>query len=90
MSETVVELPPELTIGACRALHERLMGVLEEGRVVVLDAGSVERIDSAALQTLAAFVAGAQAGVSWRAPAACVREAAALLGLESMLALDAA
>lgn len=94
MSETVVELPQELTIAACQALHERLVGALDQAQAVVLEAGAVERIDSAALQTLAAFFTSAATvqgvEVSWQAPPGCVREAAAMLGLAPLLALDEA
>jgi anti-anti-sigma regulatory factor len=51
-----LELGPDLGIERAAELKEALAGQFEAGRVVVLDASHVERIHSASLQLLCAFV----------------------------------
>ena len=86
--ETLLVFEPVLDILGARALYGCLSGVLAEGKSVELDAGQVERVDTAALQLLAAFCrAVREAGVSlrWRNASGPLCEAAALLGLSEIL-----
>ena len=74
------------------SLKSALLRLLEEAQPVTLEVAAVQRIDTAALQLLAAFVrdrrtAGRQ--VAWRGRAAALDSAAALLGLSGMLELPA-
>jgi len=85
---TQLVFEPVLDIVGARSLYGCLGGVLAEAKSVELDAGQVERVDTAALQLLAAFCrALREAGVSlqWRSASGPLCEAAATLGLSEIL-----
>lgn len=85
-----IALESELDIAMVRGLYERLQALLEQSGQVVLDAGSVQMIDAAALQTLAAFIQAAGArgiDTQWKDVSAKMHEAASLLGLQGHLRL---
>jgi ABC-type transporter Mla MlaB component len=66
--------------------------MLLEQDEVVLDAGNLQRIDTATVQLLCAFVrdrAKANRKVTWAGESATLRDAARLLGVTEMLALAA-
>jgi ABC-type transporter Mla MlaB component len=72
------------------ALKQALCQHLQTDVAVSIDAGSVERIDTSTMQLLCAFVrdrTARQAKVEWVGASRALREAARLLGVESMLAL---
>ncbi len=50
------ELPAALTIAGASALHDALVRLVEATDIVVLDAAAVEKVDTAGVQLLAAFV----------------------------------
>jgi anti-anti-sigma regulatory factor len=50
-----VNLPAMLTIASSSDLHEALAGIIESTSVVVLEAGGVQKVDTAGLQLLVAF-----------------------------------
>lgn len=84
-----IRLPLEAVLDAskARALHARLNELLNARAPVVLDASRVERIDTAAAQTLYAFCRAARErgiALQWGSPSAALRQAAGLLGLTSM------
>lgn len=83
-------LPAECTLADAAALKKALCALLPRAGTVTLDAAAVERIDTAALQLLAAFVRDRRlAGrvVQWRTVSNALSSAACLLGMDSMLSL---
>ena len=90
--DRVVTCPVSMEIMDAADLRRSLSDVLADGRPVVLDAGEVERVDTASLQVFAAFVRDARARgirVEWRAPSDAMREAVQLLALDDHLGLGA-
>ncbi len=86
-------LQPECTLADAAELKSALCALLAHEATVTLDAASVERIDTAALQLLAAFVRDrrlAGLAVEWRAVSRAMHSAAQLLGMGSMLSLSEA
>lgn len=86
-------LQADCTLAEADSLQAALTGLLEEPRTVTLDAGAVQRIDTAALQLLAAFVRDRRlAGriVGWREAERTLEPAARLLGMSDMLGLAGA
>lgn len=89
-SDRVVVLDETMGIADARSLYERLMSC--GGETVALDGARVEMIDTAVLQTLAAFVQEVSkrgGAVQWNGVSETVYEAAALLDLSDALALQA-
>lgn len=90
VSMGTIALGDSLTIEQVGALYADLTGRLGEMHLV-LDAGSLTRIDTAGLQLLTAFVRAAEgrgARVEWRAPQPALRECARRIGLEGALRLS--
>ena len=88
---TTLALPAECLIGNAASLRESLLNVAANGEVT-LDAGAVQRIDTACLQILAAFVRerhAAQHPVAWSEVPDSFTDRARLLDLEVLLALAA-
>lgn len=84
-------LPPECTIASASALKEQLGGAIGHPQVT-LDIGSLQRIDTAAMQLLACFVRERADGgheIEWQGSAPVLGTAARLLGLTSLLKLPA-
>jgi ABC-type transporter Mla MlaB component len=74
-------------------LQLSLCGYLETPQCVVLDVANIERIDTAALQLLCAFVRDRNARgfkVQWQGSSAALQEAADLLALRPLLCLPEA
>lgn len=83
-------LDAELGIRTVTELHRQLLALRDEARVVAVDGRAVQRVDTAALQALVAFVRARQAaglGVRWDAVSDRVRRVAGDLGLGAALAL---
>jgi len=83
-------LTAECTVAEAEALKSQLARRLDESQPVIVDVSALQRIDTAGLQLLAAFVRErrtAGRGVQWRGRAAALDAAAALLGLHDMLEL---
>ena len=94
----VDDAPPQIVLAAdlgiehADALKDDLMGALAANQPVVIDGASVERLHSAAIQALCAFVRDRRSAgleVQWGSTSQCLREAAELLGVERMLGLQA-
>lgn len=88
----VVVLNSNCTVKDAAALKQALCAVVGSEAPVTLDVSSVERIDTAAVQLLCAFVKQRMAdarGVAWSAVPATLKEAAELLGVRHMLMLPA-
>ena len=87
---TVIRCDACLDIAEVGELYARLREALEAHRPIVLEAAQVERIDTAALQTLCAFFQEALARdvvVQWQQPSVAVQTAARRLNLSACLAL---
>jgi anti-anti-sigma regulatory factor len=85
-------LPADCRLAAGPGLRAALLEALALP-ASALDAGAVERVDTAALQLLAAFRRDAAArghDTRWLGASAALHEAAGLLGLERILDLPAA
>ena len=88
-----VTLSANCSIKEVALLREQLSAVLDDAAPVVIDAGAVERIDTATLQLLFAFVRDRLASdreVSWQKVSPAVTDAARLLGVRDLLCLPAA
>ncbi len=75
------------------ALKSALCALLSEDGTVTLEGAAVERIDTAALQLLAAFVRDrrlAGAALRWQSVSPAMHSAARTLGMDTMLALNEA
>jgi ABC-type transporter Mla MlaB component len=80
------------TIRTATTIHAELVAHLDESGTVKIDGGAVERIDTAILQLLAAYVRDVLADgrtVEWVACSSALRRAARALGLELALELPA-
>ncbi len=76
-----------LSVNNARALHARLGQVLASPVSLVLDAGQVEQVDTAAMQVLAGFCRHLrEQGVPmrWRAMSPAILQAGHLLGLDAL------
>jgi len=85
-------LAAECTVAEAESLKTGLTRLVEEVTPVTLDVGALQRIDTAGLQLLAAFVRDRRAAaraVEWRGRAPALDAAADLLGLRGMLELPA-
>src|SRR5690348_9706517 len=86
----VFALAAECTISDIAPLRAGLASVLEHPSPLTLDIEAVQRIDTAAMQLVAAFVLERESQgrqVQWRGSAPVFGSAARLLGLASMLHL---
>ena len=94
-----VEKPPatlalagECMISEAGSLKQKLAALLDEPLPVTLDITALQRIDTAGLQVITAFVrerAGHGRLVEWQGAAPALASAAQLLGLTSLLRLPA-
>lgn len=87
----VVRLSPALGIADVAALREQLASTVHDSGEVIIDASDVERLDTAVLQLLSAFMAerrSQDAKLAWHAPSEAFCTGAGLLGLESHLGLS--
>jgi ABC-type transporter Mla MlaB component len=88
-----VALPVECAIASVPELRDRLLKRLTHAGNVQIDASAVQRIDTAALQVLAAFARDRREGslpVEWLGVPGCLTEAATLLDLTDVLGLQGA
>ena len=89
-SEPIVSLFSSSTVKDAAALRDTLLQLIDEPRPVAIDAKSVERIDTAIIQVLCAFISDRAErclAVAWRSPPQPLYEAARLLGVGALLAL---
>jgi ABC-type transporter Mla MlaB component len=83
-------LAPDCTVAEADALKSELAARLQASEPVTVDVSAVQRIDTAGLQLLAAFVRDRRTAgrvVAWRGRAPVLDAAAGLLGLRDMLEL---
>lgn len=83
-ASNTLALAAECTVSDAASLKERLAGLLDEPQPVTLDVTALQRIDTAGLQVLTAFVlerAAHSRPVEWQGTAPVLATAAQLLGL---------
>jgi len=88
---TTIVCDEVLDIAIAADLREALLEALRGGQPVTLDGSAVERADTAALQVLAAFFQDARSRgipVRWHSPSAALLQAATLLGMVDILAME--
>ena len=86
-------LAAECTVADAGTLKTGLAKLLDEAQTVAVDIGAVQRIDTAGLQILTAFVLDRMVqdrDVEWVGQAPALTAAATLLGLNSILKLPTA
>ena len=86
----LLTLTAECTVAEAEALKSQLMRRLDESGPVTVDVSALQRIDTAGLQLLAAFVRDRRTAgrkVEWHGRAAALDAAVGLLGLHDMLEL---
>jgi ABC-type transporter Mla MlaB component len=85
-----VALPAECVIASAADLRNALLSRVTDAGNVQLDASAVQRVDTASLQVLAAFVRDRRADglpLEWLGVPACLTDAANLLDLTNVLGL---
>lgn len=83
-------LATDIGIANVEAVKDDLVAGLTSAEAVILDARDLQRIDTAGIQLLCAFVREAarrQCPVRWVAPSETLRESATLLGVAQTLGL---
>lgn len=89
---STVALASHCTVKDAAALRQALCAVVNSEGTVTLDVSSLERIDTATIQVLCAFIrerVAAARAVQWLGVSSVLREAARLLGVNALLALPA-
>lgn len=87
----VIALASVCSVKDAGALKNSLCGVAGEPACVTLDIGGVERIDTATMQLLCAFVRDRTAralSIAWRGESPALQEAVRLLGVRELLSFD--
>lgn len=89
-AESTIVLAANCAVKDAAALKASLCALAETSGPVTLDSRGLERIDTATVQLLCAFVrdrASRKQGVTWVGESAALREAARLLGVRKLLGL---
>ena len=92
VASTTLTLAVECMVSDAASLKQRLAALIDEPLAVTLDITALQRIDTAGLQLITAFVrarAGHGRTVEWQGSAPVLATAARLLGLTSLLQLPA-
>lgn len=87
-SPIALTLPAALGIGEVAELHAALLGALQSGTGMEIDAAEVEAVDGAGLQLLAGFAKSAgerNMPVVWRKPSPMLSQALDRIGLGALL-----
>lgn len=90
-AEPVVVLAANCSVKDAAALKTSLCAVASESTEVILDVSAVERVDTATMQLLCAFVrerSGRNQRVAWRGESPAVQDAVRLLGVGELLGLE--
>lgn len=91
--EPVIVLAANCSVKDAAALKVSLSAVVKESTAVTLDTSAVERIDTATMQLLCAFVrdrSGRNQPVTWLGASQALQDAARLLGVRALLGFDEA
>jgi ABC-type transporter Mla MlaB component len=89
-AQPTIVLASNCNVKDAAELKQSLCLHLDHATPVVLDVGSIERIDTSTMQLLCAFVrdrSAQQRTIEWLGDSRVVRDAARLLGVEAMLGL---
>jgi ABC-type transporter Mla MlaB component len=85
----VVTLPGNCTVKDAAGLQQTLCKVAQETATVIVDVAALDRIDTATMQLLCAFVrdrAARNQKVAWNGTSRALGEASRLLGVSALLA----
>jgi len=85
----LVALPADCMQADVATLKERLSDLLQSVTPITIDAAGVQRIDTASMQLLAAFIRERRSGdraVALAQPSAAFADAVRLLGLNALMA----
>ena len=91
MSEAAINLDGVVNIAKVEALHHEMEELLKVATPTVINAESVSRVDTAALQLFASFfisMRAAEVDVSWGSVSEELNAAAKLAGLDQVLSLN--
>lgn len=83
-----IDLPNRLGIANVTTFREELSAAFEQSGAIEIGAAAVERVDTAGLQLLTAFVAAAKGrgqDVRWKAPSSVFTQTVTTLGLDEAL-----
>ena len=86
-----IVLAANCSVKDAAALKVSLCAVANESTAVTLDASAVERVDTATMQLLCAFVrdrSGRNQRVTWRGESQALQDAARLLGVRALLGFE--
>jgi ABC-type transporter Mla MlaB component len=92
-SEPVIVLAANCSVKDAAALKTSLSKVAKQNAAVTLDTSAVERVDTATMQLLCAFVrdrSGREQRVTWRGESQALQDAARLLGVRALLGFEEA
>jgi ABC-type transporter Mla MlaB component len=90
--DPIVVLASNCSVKDAAALKTSLRALAHESTPVTLDASAVERVDTATMQLLCAFVRdriGRKQSVSWRGESQALQDAVRLLGVGALLGFEA-
>lgn len=90
--EPVIVLAANCSVKDAAALKTSLCAAALDSAAVTLDASAVERVDTATIQLLCAFVrdrSSRNQGVTWRGESQALQDAARLLGVRALLGFEA-
>jgi ABC-type transporter Mla MlaB component len=91
--EPIVVLAANCSVKDAAALKTSLCAIAGESTDVTLDVSAVERVDTATMQLLCAFVRdriGRQQNITWRGESQALRDAVRLLGVGALLGFESA
>ncbi len=91
VGDPLVVLAANCSVKDAAALKTSLCAFSNPGDAVTLDVSAVERVDTATMQLLCAFVrdrGGRNQGVTWRGESAALQDAVRLLGVGALLGLE--
>ncbi|GFE86254.1 STAS domain-containing protein [Steroidobacter agaridevorans] len=91
VGDPIVVLASNCSVKDAAALKSSLCAFSNHGDAVTLDVSAVERVDTATMQLLCAFVrdrSGRNQSVAWRGESAALQDAVRLLGVGALLGLE--
>lgn len=91
VGDPLVVLAANCSVKDAAALKTSLCAFSNHGDAVTLDVSAVERVDTATMQLLCAFVRdrnGRNQGVTWRGESEALQDAVRLLGVGALLGLE--
>lgn len=89
----IIVLAANCSVKDAAALKVSLCAVANDSAPVTVDASALERVDTATVQLLCAFVrdrSGRNQSVTWRGDSPALQDAARLLGVRGLLGFDSA